>query len=316
MTGVTPALERELVQGELFDLTLYRRMRTFARGDTAAMLDELIAVETRHLAFWQDFFAVPLARLTPALRLKLAVMTAIARLFGESGIHLLLEPVEIYGIRKYLAVWDAYKDHPLRAAVSGILRDEFEHEDHIVSSVAARKIHPEHVRDLFLGFNDGLIEVVGAISGFFAVFATASAVLAAGLTVAVAGSLSMSAGAFAAVGSEKELESVREGKERFLGRDGAPERSGGAFASALVVGVSYFVGALVPLLPVFFGAENLLLSLALSGAAALLVSYVVAFLSGMNVGRRIGINVAIILIAVSVTYGLGFAAKQLFGVHI
>lgn len=47
-----------------------------------------------------------------------------------------------------------------------------------------RRISPERVRDVFLGLNDRLVEILGAVSGFFAAFGNAATVLVAGLTVA------------------------------------------------------------------------------------------------------------------------------------
>ncbi|MDE1965753.1 MAG: VIT1/CCC1 transporter family protein [Patescibacteria group bacterium] len=316
MNEITAATKRALVLDELFDLTFYERLRVFTPGDTGAMLDRLIAVESRHLAFWQDFFALPLSRLDLGRRVKLSVMLALARLFGKRGILLLLEAIEVYGIKKYLAVWEAYPEEPLKSAVAGILRDEFEHENAIVSDGTSHRLHPERVRDLFLGFNDGLIEVIGAISGFFAVFQTVSAVLLAGVTVAVAGAFSMAAGAYAAVGSEKELDDIHARKQRFLGAPASSGTRNSPVGSALVVGISYFIGALIPLAPVFFGAESLPLSITASLIVAILVSYIVAFLSGMDTRRRILINIAIVVIAVSVTSVLGLIAKGIFGVNI
>ena len=44
------------------------------------------------------------------------------------------------------------------------------------------------------------------------------AVLAAGLTVAVAGALSMAAGAYIAASSEAEVQATEDARRRFLGR--------------------------------------------------------------------------------------------------
>jgi VIT1/CCC1 family predicted Fe2+/Mn2+ transporter len=46
------------------------------------------------------------------------------------------------------------------------------------------------------------------------------------------------------------------------------------------------------------------------------VSTILSFLSGMNVTRRILLNLVIIAIAVSVTYGIGVFAKHLWGITL
>src|SRR5439155_13379557 len=51
-----PKLARQLVLDELFDLSLYQSLRNVAGGELRAILDQLIPIEQRHFAFWQDFF--------------------------------------------------------------------------------------------------------------------------------------------------------------------------------------------------------------------------------------------------------------------
>jgi hypothetical protein len=69
--GVADArLARQLVLDEIFDLSLYRALRDVATGRLRGMLDELILVETRHVAFWQEFFGLKhVTTLDPARRL-------------------------------------------------------------------------------------------------------------------------------------------------------------------------------------------------------------------------------------------------------
>ena len=310
------SLARQLVLDELFDLTLYKRFAGLASGETLEMLNSLIEVESRHVKFWQDFFNLPINKLNFARSLKLRAFTFFARVFGERGIHLLIEAIEIHGIRNYLSVWEIYKNQPFGNAVRGILNDEFVHEEEIVSKTASRRIHPERVRNIFLGFNDGLVEIIGAVSGFFAAFQTASAVLIAGFTVAVAGSISMAAAAFAAISSEYEIESIVASKKRFLGEEAKEVPMSSPSSSAVVVGISYFIGASIPVLPVFFGAQSVWFSVVAALVIVILISYFLAFISGISVLRRITTNIVIIAIAVSVTYAIGLFAKNILGVNI
>ncbi len=118
-------------------------------------------------------------------------------------------------------------------------------------------------------------------------------------TTAVAGALSMGAGAFLALSSEQEIRSTDALKRQFL--QDAPDTSEEAehpLPSALIVGGSYLVGALVPVLPVLFGAHDARASVIMAGVVIVLVSTVLAFLSGMNVRRRIRLNLVIMAVAV------------------
>ena len=73
---------------------------------------------------------------------------------------------------------------------------------------------------------------------------------------------------------------------------------------------------MVPVIPVLFGARSLVLSVLMGGGMAVLVSLVLAYLSGMDVRKRIAMNLLIITLAVSVTYAIGLAAKSLWGISV
>ena len=314
-TRYDEALAERLILDELFDLSLYKALRENAGEDARRTLDELIPIEQRHYAFWQKFFAIRRDHLDLGRRVKLRILALVARLFGSLGLELILEAIEVYGIRKYLAVWDAYRDGPLGAAMREILEDEFRHEDEVVSRLADHRISPQRVRDVFLGLNDGLVEILGAVSGFFASLGSPGTVLLAALTTAIAGAFSMAAGAYVATGSQEEVERTERRKSAFLDRaDTASVGEGeSALRSALVVGVSYLACAFVPVLPVALGAESVFVSAIVGGAMAGVVSLVLAFLSGMDVRRRIVTNLAIVAAAVGVTYVSGLVLSAAFG---
>lgn len=313
-----PSLARDLILDELFDLSLYKALRDISSDvESKATLSELITVETQHLAFWQRFFGSKLDRLDIGRRLKLQLMVLACRLFGTTGIHLVLEAIEVHGVRKYLALWKEYQRQPLGEALRGILMDEFKHEDVLVTALTQRKINAEKIRNIFLGLNDGLVEILGAVSGFFGAFGSATMVLIAASTTAVAGALSMGAGAFLALNSEKEVKSTETAKKIFLGEDSeSTPMEEQPLASAVVVGSAYLAGAVVPVLPVLIGATSAVYSIMAAGIMVVVVSTVLSFLSGMDVRRRIALNLVILAIAVSVSYAIGLLAKQLWGISV
>lgn len=310
------ALGAELVLDELFDLTLYERLEPLAPPPLRKTLQELAVVERRHLAFWRGFYGLSLDALDLPRRLKLGLLVAVCRVLGAPAILLVLQAIEIYGIRKYLLLWESAKGTELAEGLRPILEDEFRHEDAIVSVGSDRRLDAESVRSLILGFNDGLVELVGATSGFFAALGEPRLVLMAGASVAAAGSFSMGAGAFAAGGSEREMRLLEDGRARFLGEPPTQGAGPRPLRSALLVGAAYSFGAAVPLLPVALGARAALAPLAAGFAAIALVSSVLAFLSGMRVRRRMAVNGGIVLAAVTVSYLIGIAARALWGIDL
>ena len=311
-----PKLARKLILDELFDLSLYRRFRSMSGARLQKTLGELVVVEEGHFEFWQEFFGLKINKLNFRRRLKLEVVAAICRLGGEKAIHIVLEAIEIYGVKKYLALWELYKNEPMGGAVRKILLDELKHEDEIVAGLAERKINPERIRSIFLGFNDGLVEILGAVAGFFAALRDPAAVLIAGLTVAVAGSLSMAASAFAGSSSEKEMKEVERRKQVFLNQQ--PENAGNNRAAPLaaLVGAFYFIGAIIPILPVALGSRNAVLSILVGAGMVVIVSSVLAFLSGMDAKKRVLMNLSIVALAAGITYLLGLAMRSVFGITI
>jgi vacuolar iron transporter family protein len=312
-----PRLARTLVLDELFDLSLYKALRRVTVPEVHRTLDELISVETAHLAFWKSFFNLDIQALNHRRRLKLSVIMLLCKMFGSTAVHLVLEAIEVHGIRKYLALWREYQGQPLGEALQGILMDEFKHEDVLVTALTERKINAEKIRNIFLGLNDGLVEILGAVSGFFGAFGEASMVLVAALTTAVAGALSMGAGTFLALSSEKEVKSTEIAKKIFLGEASeiAPMEES-PIGSALMVGAAYIAGAIVPVLPVMIGATNAAFSAITAGLMVVFVSIILSFLSGMDMSRRIFLNLVILAIAVGVTYGIGVFAKSLWGIAL
>jgi vacuolar iron transporter family protein len=306
MTAGDARLGRRLVLDEISDLSLYRALHHVAPAGLRRTLEALIPVETRHVAFWQKFFGLErLTRLDFGRRLRLAVIVLACRLFGATAIHIVLEAIEVHGVKKYLDVWRRYGDGPLGAAVREVLADEFQHEDRLVSGEGERRISPEKVRNVFLGLNDGLVEILGAMSGFFAAFSSTAAIVTAGFTVGVAGALSMAAGAYIGAGSEAELRDTEDARRRFMGETVTGTEAESPLASAAVVGIGYFVGAGTVWPTVVTG-----------GLMILAVSAIVAFISGMDVRRRIARNVVVTGIAVAVTYALGLLTKHVLGARI
>ena len=69
-------------------------------------------------------------------------------------------------------------------------------------------------------------------------------------------------------------------------------------------------------LPVLVGGTTVLPSILTAGCVIIVVSTVLAFLSGMDVGRRILTNLVILAAAVVVTYTIGLLTKTLWGVTV
>ena len=64
------------------------------------------------------------------------------------------------------------------------------------------------------------------------------------------------------------------------------------------------------------GAKDAIFSVLTAGLMVVLVSTILSFLSGMDIKRRIVLNLVIITVAVSVSYAIGLVAKHLWGIAV
>ena len=316
----TKKLSRALIAGEQASLALYERLLPVVGVDAKNILVSLVEIEKRHLRFWEDFFHEPAPPLGIFTKFRISLAVAVARIFGDRAILLILESTEIHAIREYFAVWDRYRDSEMGSSIKKILIEELHDEEIVITGTASRGLRGGNIRNLFLGLNDGLVEILGVVSGLFAAFDHTSSVVIAALTVAIAGSFSMAAGVFAAESSENEIKEVHDRKRAFLDdrtRTGKDEPEGTRpVASSLIVGISYFFGAMVPILPIFFGARGILISFLASGLIAIVIATAISFVTGMNIRKRILVNTVILTLAVSITYTMGIVAKNILGVSI
>jgi undecaprenyl-diphosphatase len=165
---ITSSDKKQLIQGELADLALYQSLRTRAKGEFAQTLDELVKTETRHAAFWKSAFKMEEID-TPGFAgsARNAFIRLNVTLFGEAAGYLFLEAVESHGIKHYLQLWKKMEGDPARDGLRQILTEELEHED-MIATGGERTVDPDLIRNAFLGFNDGSVEILGAVSGLAA----------------------------------------------------------------------------------------------------------------------------------------------------
>lgn len=308
---VSKKLQQTLVSDECFDLELYRRFKSVARSkELQDIFSHLVLAEEQHVAIWQKHFPDTHTALSIFARAKLTLLVFVARLTGDVFIRVCVEAIEIHGIRKYLQVAHIVDGSPIASDLAGILRDELEHEESVVVGDVRARVTGDRIRSFLFGFNDGLVEVTGAVVGFSATFSNPSLVVTAGLVIVFAGAFSMGAGAFASTHAEREVGGIDKFKEKFLGgnlhHEEVEEHNASPLVTGLITGIAYIIGGLAPLAPYAFGDLSLALTLASSLAATLFVSWVIAFLSGMQARKRMLMNLMIVSIAVAFSYASGY----------
>ena len=132
-------------------------------------------------------------------------------------------------------------------------------------------IHEDYLRSVVFGFQDALVSTTGVIAGVAAGTANKEIVLLAGTVTILVEALSMGVGQYM---SEKTVHQ--------MDKDG--KHTDSVLIGGLAMGVSYFLGGLVPLTPIIF------LSLPLASTVSIIAALVGLFVLGFIKAKVVNVN--------------------------
>ncbi len=226
---------REFYLAEMNDHLTYTGLARRTR-DTglAKLLEHIAAMELEHAGFWKSLLEEagrPVPQVRPR-RIRLVLLGLLLRFVNPLLVISALELGETAAYDAYNEVLQeghlpAEKQERLRA----IIVDELEHEAAFHRRKEAGGF--TNIRDFILGMNDGLVEILGAVTGLSAAYAGNPLVVAvSGLVVGVAGALSMGIGAFISVRSQRQVNEGLKHRMRIL-FSVAPEKAQAEFRNRL-----------------------------------------------------------------------------------
>lgn len=199
---------RDFYLAEMNDHLTYTALanRTGDKG-LQRLLEHIAAMELDHAGFWKSLLqeaGEPVPEVRPR-RLRLLFLELLMRLVNPLLVISALELGETAAYDAYHRVLESgglppEKQQRLRT----IIVDELEHE----AAFHRRKESGgfSNIRDFILGMNDGLVEILGAVTGLSAAYPGNPLVVGvSGLIVGVAGALSMGIGAFISVRSQRQV---------------------------------------------------------------------------------------------------------------
>ncbi|MGC8661140.1 MAG: VIT1/CCC1 transporter family protein [Nitrososphaeria archaeon] len=305
------------------DQMLYSELAHSVRDAAAKKrLLELSRVEEGHSRFFLGLLKksgqkVPNAPSRTKVRLEAFLM----KFLGLGILMKLFEEREAATVVNYLKL---FNDNGLsdddKATLKSIVKDEMEHESFFAEKSSMSIV--ENLRDVLFGMNDGLVELLAAVSGLAGAYERSLLVAITGLVIGIAGALSMAVGAYVSTKSENELNQNRNLRMElsrivFGGQQGQGERVTSARESAVYVGIFYIVGALVPTLPYFLPfsvVADQLASTLLAIIALAVAGYLTSIISGVSGRRKVAEMVLLALFAALATYLLGNAIRVLTGI--
>ncbi len=305
-------------------------------------LRELASMEASHTNFWEDFLKTRNLRPRTSKFRKLASLTLLKftyRVFGLGFVIKLLEHSEVSSINEYLSLFESdYLSNHEKQLLIKIIKDETLHEAVLGEEEKPYKTFLDHVREIVLGMNDGLVEVLSVSAGLAGTFLSPLYVFAGGILVGVGGALSMGIGAYVSSKTSTQItdEKIRRSKLLSKVRYAYSDKDAGAETvgegvlddeevrkdpkkAGLYTGLSYFVGSLVPLLPyvLFIPPPISVITSFISSAIALgLTGFVISVLGGLNIKRKILELLSLSMTAATVTYFIGRIANVVLGIEI
>ncbi len=342
-------LAKKFYRNEIKDSMIYEYLgRIEKREELKNKLLGLSKIERKHANFWKKFLG---RRKIETKDIKLGTFTKLSlrimKVFlGSVYLVSLFEATESSTVSTY---YDFYKtqvmDEEERRELGNIILDELEHER--IFEKEKRILHAENIRDLVLGMNDGLVELLGAVTGLSAVYVNNPVIVGlSGLIVGVAGSLSMGIGTYVSVRSQRQVNegarkrlaivfslskdrAKKEVKEKLeemglsdeISEDAAdyivkkgnpeniiPKEDINEVRAALYTGLAYIVGVFFPVVPYFFAPTSYIALPFSIFLAGLTLAVVSAIISVMS-----GISIKR-KVAEMVVLGLGAAGlSYLFG---
>ena len=210
-----------------------------------------------------------------------------------------------------------------RRRLQEILDEEIEHEEIFEKAMEKSSDTIERNKDMIYGISDGLVEVLAALAGLTSIIVSNIDIALGGLVVGISGTASMSIGAYLSKKSETEYKLVEEEKKILFRRqkvdhDYIKTIKGESKTSAIYVGISYIIGAAVPIIPFIFLQKYI--ALALSVVLVFLVqgftNAVVAL--SINVGIfKMAIRASLLaLLAAFITFMVGFSFHYFLHISI
>ncbi|MGB9678744.1 MAG: VIT1/CCC1 transporter family protein [Thermoanaerobacteraceae bacterium] len=193
---------------ELKAFELYTYLSKIEKNpDIKQSFDSLAKIEKAHSKFWYDFLLERNIKVKEKHSniFRLFLYKILRTLLGSRLFVTVLEMNETSTTESYYQYFnEATLSNDEKVMLSKIIEDELEHEK--IFSKQKNKFSIENIRDFIMGMNDGLVEILGTVTGLSAVYPKSPITVGtAGLVVGVAGALSMAIGAYTSVRSQRQV---------------------------------------------------------------------------------------------------------------
>ena len=277
--------------------------------DLKYILERLSNTEEKHARMWARIIEIDGIKLPK--RISKLFVFAILVLRDLIGLILAVKAMETFEDQLEKKFSEVEKHVELsgkeKQIVEMIIKDEMKNETPLKNKIIEYNSILRNIRDIMIGMNDGLVEVLAAIAGLGAALQTPTLILMGGIIIALSGTLSMSGSAYLSTSYETHIGKVQEKKKR------------GARSSAFYVGGAYVIGSIFPLLPFILGFgsyEGIALAILFTGIVLVLIATIIAVISNISVKRNVAKTLVISIGSAFVTMALGAYARSILHITI
>jgi VIT1/CCC1 family predicted Fe2+/Mn2+ transporter len=273
-------------QNEITEWLVYIRLAKICKDPKNAGVLRTVGNEEKiHAEYWKGWTG---AELKPN-RFKAFCIILLARIFGFTFILKRMEKNEGVARKAYDRLVEYFP------GAKKISEDEAEHEQQLLNMLDEEMLR--YVGSIVLGLNDALVELTGALAGFTLALGETRVISLAGLITGVSAAFSM--------GASDYLSCKAEGDPR-------------AAKSALYTGGAYMVTVALLILP-FLLLTSRFLALGITLAEAVFIififNYYLSTAKELRFSRRFAEMTLISLGVAALSFGVGWALKNLLGVE-
>jgi len=241
---------------EMKDSTLYKSLAEIENDENVREeLLKLSSMEKEHAYFWKDFLerkGVKVEEFKPSLTIGLYKL--LRKIFGLAFTSKVMEMGEAKTIREY---YEFYRKADLseeeKEKLKQIIEDELLHEDIFHKMSSSEKI--EHIRDVFLGMNDGLVEILATVAGLTGAYSGNPYIVGViGSIVGISGMLSMAIGTYISVKNQRQVKEQKIFENKVLHellnqKTGIEETLEDPLKAAYYTGLFYLLGTILIVSP-------------------------------------------------------------------
>ncbi len=302
----------ELYKEELLHKEVYEAFHKSARSaNLSRITGRLVELEKYHAELWGRMLDVNgFERPESSHKLDKFLILLGKAIFGIAVTVKTIEHMEagLHQVFSKIAPWHGLSKKE-KELVGKIRKSEEGEEEKLEGMIVASSKIFNNIRDVMFGMNDGLVELLAVVVGFAAALRVPYLVFIAGGITAVAGTMSMAAGAYLSTSYERDI------SKGTAATRGAPT----ARSSGFYVGIFYLIGTAFPLAPFalgYSGAVGIVSAIILTSIVLTITSSMIALASDKSIIKSVAKTLVLSLGAAVATIILGSYVRMVFHITI